>query len=116
MILRELNKAYAGFCRGTDDVMPKRPLSAVATGNWGCGAFRGEARLKFLLQLMACSEVGREMAYFTFGDARLQEELAAMYDHLVGIDATVGKFFHAIFFSEFFSLVFCINYCFSNKQ
>lgn len=26
--------------------MPPENLSAVATGNWGCGAFGGDARLK----------------------------------------------------------------------
>ncbi|OWA53691.1 Poly(ADP-ribose) glycohydrolase [Hypsibius exemplaris] len=95
-LLRELNKAYVGFCRGADHVTPDGPLSAVCTGNWGCGAFRGEPRLKFLLQLMACSEAGRDMMYVTFGDARLQEELAAMYEHLVGMNATVGDIFRII--------------------
>ncbi|KAF6778510.1 hypothetical protein AHF37_02293 [Paragonimus kellicotti] len=43
-ILRELNKAYCGF---TDTLEPNRALpSVVATGNWGCGAFRGDTDLK----------------------------------------------------------------------
>ncbi|TRY56795.1 hypothetical protein DNTS_035610 [Danionella cerebrum] len=37
-ITRDLNKAYCGFVR--PGVNPQN-LSAVATGNWGCGAFGG---------------------------------------------------------------------------
>lgn len=39
-MLRELNKAYCAFySKHSDAVM-------VATGNWGCGAFNGNHRLK----------------------------------------------------------------------
>lgn len=41
-IRRELNKAYCGFLRPG---VSSENLSAVATGNWGCGAFGGDARL-----------------------------------------------------------------------
>ncbi|KAG7262743.1 hypothetical protein CRUP_038262, partial [Coryphaenoides rupestris] len=40
---RELNKAYCGFFRRDANSLH---LSAVATGNWGCGAFGGDTRLK----------------------------------------------------------------------
>ncbi|GAV06468.1 hypothetical protein RvY_16452 [Ramazzottius varieornatus] len=95
-LLRELNKAYVGFCRGLEEMESGTNLSAVATGNWGCGAFRGEPRLKFLLQLMACSLAGRDMAYFTFGDGRLQAELCAMYEHLVGLSVSVGDLYRIL--------------------
>lgn len=36
-------QAYCGFFRPG---VPPENLSAVATGNWGCGAFGGDARLK----------------------------------------------------------------------
>lgn len=36
-------QAYCGFLRPG---VPPENLSAVATGNWGCGAFGGDARLK----------------------------------------------------------------------
>lgn len=39
-VLRELNKAYVGFCRGLEEIESGVELSAVATGNWGCGVFR----------------------------------------------------------------------------
>uniref|UniRef100_A0A8C1ZT06 poly(ADP-ribose) glycohydrolase n=1 Tax=Cyprinus carpio TaxID=7962 RepID=A0A8C1ZT06_CYPCA len=40
---RELNKAFCGFVRPG---VQAENLSAVATGNWGCGAFGGDKRLK----------------------------------------------------------------------
>uniref|UniRef100_A0A3Q3WZK9 poly(ADP-ribose) glycohydrolase n=1 Tax=Mola mola TaxID=94237 RepID=A0A3Q3WZK9_MOLML len=52
-INRELNKAYCGFARPE---VQKENLAAVATGNWGCGVFGGDARLKSLLQMLAAAE------------------------------------------------------------
>lgn len=86
-LLRDLNKAYTAFY---DDGTESPPRS-VATGNWGCGAFRGEPRLKFIIQLLACSAAGREMVYFTFGDKLLQEQLFNIYETLVDASATIGK-------------------------
>ena len=52
----------------------KNTLRPVATGNWGCGAFKGDPQLKALLQWMAISSVGRpEMKYCTFKDARMEQ-------------------------------------------
>ena len=46
----------------------------VATGNWGCGAFGGDPRLKMLVQWVSASVAGVScLQYFTFGDERLQE-------------------------------------------
>ena len=39
-VLRELNKAYCAFYSKQQDAV------AIATGNWGCGAFHGNHRLK----------------------------------------------------------------------
>lgn len=36
-------QAYCGFSRSN---VKSKHLSAVATGNWGCGAFGGDTRLK----------------------------------------------------------------------
>lgn len=44
-----------------------------ATGNWGCGEFGGDAQLKSLIQLLACSYVGRNMVYRTFGAENMTE-------------------------------------------
>ncbi|KAK3865460.1 hypothetical protein Pcinc_028936 [Petrolisthes cinctipes] len=86
-IKRELNKAYAGF--RVLDKSTGAPI-AVATGNWGCGAFRGNPRLKALIQLAACAYVGRDLAYFTFGDEKLRDDLVTMYIFLKENNVTVG--------------------------
>uniref|UniRef100_UPI00398F0B3B poly(ADP-ribose) glycohydrolase isoform X2 n=1 Tax=Pristiophorus japonicus TaxID=55135 RepID=UPI00398F0B3B len=84
---REINKAYCGFVRPGAD---PRNLSAVATGNWGCGAFGGDARLKSLLQMMAAAEAGRDVVYFTFGDRELMTEIHDMHNFLIKKEQTVG--------------------------
>lgn len=38
-----LTQAYCGFARPE---VQKEELAAVATGNWGCGVFGGDTRLK----------------------------------------------------------------------
>ncbi|XP_063912278.1 poly(ADP-ribose) glycohydrolase-like [Zophobas morio] len=68
-ILRELNKAYVGFSS-----KEKQNLSPVATGNWGCGAFKGDPKLKSIIQLMACSASGRDLVYYSFGDTELRDD------------------------------------------
>ncbi|KAM8924578.1 poly(ADP-ribose) glycohydrolase [Pelodytes ibericus] len=89
-ITRELNKAYCGFFR---DGTPPENLSAVATGNWGCGAFGGDPRLKALIQLLAAAESGRDLVYFTFGDVELMKDIYKMYSALTKENKTVGDIF-----------------------
>ncbi|XP_041865735.1 LOW QUALITY PROTEIN: poly(ADP-ribose) glycohydrolase [Melanotaenia boesemani] len=89
-ITRELNKAYCGFHRNNAKT---KHLSAVATGNWGCGAFGGDTRLKALIQLMAAAEAGRDVAYFTFGDAQLMRDVHDMHSFLTKRQATIGQLY-----------------------
>ncbi|KAJ9574355.1 hypothetical protein L9F63_025999, partial [Diploptera punctata] len=79
--------AYAGFYSPESGDR----LAGVATGNWGCGAFRGDAKLKALLQLMAASQAGRSLAYFTFGDTQLRDEIFHIYTFLTDHQVTVGQ-------------------------
>ncbi|KAH8409185.1 hypothetical protein KR009_010148, partial [Drosophila setifemur] len=69
MMERELNKAYIGFVHWM-----ATPPPGVATGNWGCGAFGGDPYLKTLLQLMVCAQLGRPLAYYTFGNCQLRDD------------------------------------------
>ncbi|XP_033886917.3 poly(ADP-ribose) glycohydrolase-like isoform X2 [Acipenser ruthenus] len=102
-IRRELNKAFCGFARpGVDS----RNLSAVATGNWGCGAFGGDTRLKALLQMMAAAEAGRDVAYFTFGDRELMRDVHEMHTFLTQRHITVGDIY--ILLEQYYSNV-CRN-------
>lgn len=44
-----------------------------------------------LIQLMAAAEAGRDMAYFTFGDAQLMRDVHEMHAFLTERRVTVGK-------------------------
>ena len=88
---RELNKAFVAFQKHGEERM-----AAVATGNWGCGAFGGDVRLKLVLQLLAASEAGRDVAYFTFGDRELVEEGAELYQSLQEAKMTVGRLYKMV--------------------
>ena len=90
---RELNKAFVGF---SNHGAISGQLQAVATGNWGCGAFGGDVRLKFLIQLMAASENMRDMAYFTFGDKTLVSEAGKIHRLLMKRGVTVGQLYKMI--------------------
>lgn len=47
-------------------------LRPIATGNWGCGAFKGDHQLKCMLQWAVASLCGRpQMIYYTFGRQEL---------------------------------------------
>ncbi|KAG5855466.1 hypothetical protein ANANG_G00049340 [Anguilla anguilla] len=102
-INRELNKAYCGFARPG---AKSQNLSAVATGNWGCGVFRGDTRLKALLQMMAAAEAGRDVAYFTFGDDRLMRDVHEMHLFLSQQRVSVGVVYGLL--DQYYSLV-CKN-------
>ncbi|KAF3704301.1 Poly(ADP-ribose) glycohydrolase [Channa argus] len=85
---RELNKAYCGFARPEEQ---RQNLAAVATGNWGCGVFGGDTRLKALLQMLAAAEAGRDVAYFTFGDSQLMTDVHNMHSFLTQRKISVGE-------------------------
>ena len=92
-VSRDLNKAFVAFRgQGRREV----ELPSVATGNWGCGAFGGDPKLKLLIQWMAASEAGRDLAYFTFGDEELAREGGDLISKLVEKSVTVGQLFEAV--------------------
>ncbi|KAH8291569.1 hypothetical protein KR018_000850, partial [Drosophila ironensis] len=84
---RELNKAYFGFMNWMVD----SPPPGVATGNWGCGAFGGDPYLKAILQLMVCAQVGRSLAYYTFGNCKLRDEFHELFGRLSKAEVTVQQ-------------------------
>ncbi|XP_058644859.1 poly(ADP-ribose) glycohydrolase [Onychostoma macrolepis] len=84
-ITRELNKAFVGF--------HGNPKTAIATGNWGCGAFKGDHTLKALIQLMAAAVAERDMAYFTFRNKELANEIQEIHEILTKNNVTVDKLY-----------------------
>lgn len=85
---REINKAYVGFYHEPSDDTPPIP---IATGHWGCGAFRGHKPLKALLQLMACCANRRNVIYYTFGEHEQVYDLYKMFEFLQANNITIGK-------------------------
>lgn len=61
-VWRDLVKAYAGFAYCTKDTR----CWSIGTGNWGCGVFRGDSELKFLIQWLAASLHHRSLTYVLF--------------------------------------------------
>lgn len=70
-VLRELNKIFVGLWeREGEEIRNKK----VATGRWGCGAFKGDPEIKFCIQWMASSRSGREMVFCNFGGGEYVEK------------------------------------------
>lgn len=88
---RELNKAYCGF--RVSPIIPQK-LAAIATGNWGCGAFNGDPRFKAILQLMAAAEAEKDVVFFTFGNQDFMGELSEIYSFLKKMNVTVGMLYN----------------------
>ncbi|NWU79049.1 PARG glycohydrolase, partial [Onychorhynchus coronatus] len=101
-IRRELNKAsnflnqLAAYCGFSRPNVPPQHLSAVATGNWGCGAFGGDSRLKALIQILAAAEAGRDVVYFTFGDVELMRDIYSMHTFLCEKGQTIGDIYRLL--------------------
>ncbi len=70
-ILRELNKAYIGFNAGDD--LGNSQKKSIATGRWGCGVFKANIQLKFIIQWAAASKVGRSMLFHSFEDKKMKD-------------------------------------------
>ncbi|XP_068632531.1 poly(ADP-ribose) glycohydrolase-like [Battus philenor] len=92
-ITRELKKAWVGFSFYIDEESDSVNFPGIATGNWGCGAFGGTPQLKSLIQIMACAQARRPMAYYTFGDKKLGDEIIDMYCLLDKYNVTVGQLY-----------------------
>lgn len=101
-ILRETNKVHLGLA--PDDFTLSFPVSGsntssatrmpFGTGNWGCGAFGGDAQLKALLQWAACSEADRDMIYHSFNNSEVKDAkqvLNKIFEHGVLVEGQPKK-------------------------
>jgi poly(ADP-ribose) glycohydrolase len=76
-IIRDINKAYAGFSNYND--ADKQP---VCSGLWGAGAFKGHPIKSALIQMIACRATWRNLAFFTFGDEVVAEQIFKVFTFL----------------------------------
>ena len=90
-MLRELNKAYIGF---TGSKMEDGPKKVIATGKWGCGAFRGDTQLKMVLQWLAASQAGRDMIFYSFDDDRSLDNMEKVVKNFQ--EMKVGELFQKL--------------------
>jgi len=86
-LLRELNKALAGFC--VSDLSDECQANIIETGNWGCGQFGGDVEFKLLIQWIAATIADKKILYYPFGhnafkDNRLEEFIRSTQDLTVG--------------------------------
>ena len=97
-LTRELRKCLSAFRVANEGKASREEQvkPAIATGNWGCGAFRGDRQLKFLIQLMVASECGRDLVYFTFNDRRTSESLTYLLSCVMEKKLTVGQVYALI--------------------
>eukprot|EP01012_Entosiphon_sulcatum_P006965 TRINITY_DN1341_c0_g1_i1.p1 TRINITY_DN1341_c0_g1~~TRINITY_DN1341_c0_g1_i1.p1 ORF type:complete len:595 (+),score=84.70 TRINITY_DN1341_c0_g1_i1:38-1822(+) len=87
---RELGKAYTGFSAASVNASSQ----GLATGNWGCGAFKGDRELKALLQLCASSAAGyMQLLYYTFGDEPFALGFVELHQRLCRARVTVGQLY-----------------------
>lgn len=66
-LLREIHKAYVGFSIKEWIEEDKINSKKIITGKWGCGAFKGDPQLKFVLQWLACSWAGKNCVFVNWG-------------------------------------------------
>ena len=115
-MIREITKAFTGFHSGK--ILSSRSSSydqqhvisannhmittdkqyAIATGNWGCGAFKGDPVLKSLLQWIAASEAKCDEAlYCTFNHKDLADFKAFAKIWQYALNREVGELVDILF-------------------
>lgn len=104
---RELKKSFSGFTCNTDESIKQLHdyKSKIATGNWGCGAFKGNRQLKFLIQLMSASQCERDLIYFTFNDRKTADSLELLLKIIKLKNLNVGDVYELL-----------VKYCEEVKQ
>jgi poly(ADP-ribose) glycohydrolase len=104
LVRREILKCFAAFSRASaitidDNSMATLPIS---TGNWGCGAFKGDRELKFVIQLVAAAVTQRSLRYFTFGDTELKDRSERLLNVIKSKAVRVGNLVAMV--DEYYSL------------
>ena len=81
----------------------------IATGNWGCGVFRGDPQLKSLLQWVAASKANcPQLLYYVYGDYRVQQ---VFYMYCILFTSTYALVY-LLSFSVSITVLFNVDYGF----
>ncbi|EAR94378.1 poly(ADP-ribose) glycohydrolase (macronuclear) [Tetrahymena thermophila SB210] len=87
-VMRDIAKAYTAF--RCDNVLKyNNRRQGIITGNWGCGDFKGDKELKFLIQWIAASWCKRELYYCTHNDQLLKAKIEEIYQYLKSTEYTL---------------------------
>lgn len=89
-VLRDINKAFAGFFCDDENKAP------IASGLWGCGAFNGDPVRSAMIQLIACTQSGRNLAFYTSKDQILESKLEELFEFFVANKTTVALLYKAL--------------------
>ena len=92
-IERNLNKAYIGFY---DPNTYSEVSPAIASGKWGSGSFNGDPYLVCLLQLLAASQLDRNLILFIQNDHKFKQEVESFYRFIITKNGTIKDIYSAI--------------------
>lgn len=67
------------------------PLQKFITGKWGCGAYRGDPRYKYILIACMCSIHNRDFVFCPYEDEKLRNELIQMQENIKDKHLKVGE-------------------------
>ncbi|KAI0988736.1 hypothetical protein GJ496_007722 [Pomphorhynchus laevis] len=90
---RDLKKAFSGF---KPYAFQNNIYNAIASGFWGCGAFKGDKEMKALIQLIACMMARRQLIFLTFGDSKFEERFTKMLDQFEDHNVTDKQLYNLI--------------------
>lgn len=86
---REITKCYSGFKDGNN--------TKISTGNWGSGEFKGDKRLKLILQWIAASIAKKELLYYTFFQQEFAKEAKEFIKLIQKNKISVSQVYNALF-------------------
>ncbi|EGR27026.1 poly adp-ribose glycohydrolase, putative [Ichthyophthirius multifiliis] len=81
---REIIKALAGFegIKIEEQNNFANQKKSIVTGNWGCGYFKGDKELKFMIQWICASLSQRDMIFCTYNDKDQEFRTNEIYEIL----------------------------------
>jgi len=93
-VRRELNKLYSGLMDWK--TLTTSPHQYYSTGLWGSTHFGTDKQLKSLIQIMACSQAGINIRYFSYFDMLFFEKLPPVVEKIVLREWKVGDLFNIV--------------------